>query len=381
MNTIILHTDVFTPAGIISDAILTAENGVITRIEPYHPAAPLPSGKVVDAAGLLASPGWIDIQINGAFGYDFTNQPDSIWETARLLPRFGITAFLPTIITSPLETHRRAIQVWKAGPPSGWQGAIPLGFHFEGPFLNPGKKGAHNPQYILPPDPQLIQEWHAENGLRLVTLAPELPGAHELIHELRRRGVVVSAGHSLATYEQAVAAFEAGISCATHLFNAMPALDHRAPGLVGALLTHPEIPAGLIADGIHTHPAFLQLAWTCKGTNGIILVTDAISALGMPPGEHQLGEWTIFVDEQSVRLKDGTLAGSILNPQTALQNMMSICGAPLEAILPTLTLNPARLLGLNNKGRLEVGCDADITLITRRGEVQATIVGGEVMST
>jgi N-acetylglucosamine-6-phosphate deacetylase len=378
MNTIILHADVITPRGVISDAILTAENGVITRLEPYHPSIPLPSGEVVDAAGLLASPGWIDIQINGAFGYDFTNQPDSIWETARLLPRLGITSFLPTIITSPLETHRRAIQTWKEGPPPGWRGATPLGFHFEGPFINPGKKGAHNPQYILSPDPQLIPEWRAENGLRLVTLAPELPGAHELIRELRGRGIVVSAGHSLATYEQATEAFEAGITCGTHLFNAMPTLDHRFPGLAGALLTHPEIPAGLIADGIHTHPAFLQLAWACKGPDSIILITDAISALGMPPGEHLLGETIIYVDGKCARLKDNTLAGSILTPQSALQNMIRICGASLEAILPTLTLNPARLLGLKKKGRLEIGCDADITLINPKGEVQATIVGGKL---
>lgn len=379
MNTLIIrHADCLTPNGILRDAVLVAEDGIITRLEPFDPNVSYPAGDILEADGLLVSPGWIDIQINGGFGLDFTQEPGSIWEFARHMPQYGVTAFLPTIITSPLEIPRRAIEVWKGGPPPGWQGAIPLGLHLEGPFLNPAKKGAHNPRYLRSPDLSLIPEWRLENGVRLVTLAPELPGAYEMIAELRRRGVVVSAGHSLATYEQALAAFQAGISCATHLYNAMPPLDHRAPGLAGALLTRAEIPAGLIADGIHSHPAMVQLAWMSKGAAGIILITDAMTALGMPPGEYRLADFTVYVDETSARLKDGGLAGSILTLPEAVQNVMKFCHVPLTDVLPSVTHTPARLLGLTQKGWLAEGCDADLTLLNAQGEVQATMIGGRI---
>jgi N-acetylglucosamine-6-phosphate deacetylase len=374
----ILHADILTPTGLLRDAILTAENGIIISVEPYRETTPLAAGHVLDGRGLLASPGWIDIQINGGFGFDFTFQPESIWEVASRLPRLGVSAFLPTIITSPLEVLRRAIKVFQAGPPPEWHGATSLGLHLEGPFLNPIKIGAHNPQHLLAPDIDLIPEWRVENGIRMVTLAPELPGALDLVHELRQRGIVVSAGHSLATYEQAIAAFEAGVSCATHLFNAMPPLEHRSPGLVGALLTRPTIPVGLIADGIHSHPALLQLTWMCKGAKSLILVTDAISALEMPTGEYQLGDQVIYVDSANVPSKEGMFAGSTLTLQVAVQNMMKFCNLRLEEILPTVTSTPAALLGLTNKGRLQAGCDADITLLNPKGEVKATIVAGEV---
>lgn len=380
MNTLIIrHADCFTSNGILPDAVLIADDGVITHIGPFDPNFSYPAGEILEAGGLLVSPGWIDIQINGGFGLDFTQEPESIWEFARHMPQYGVTAFLPTIITSPLEIPRRAIKAWKGGAPMRWQGAIPLGLHLEGPFLNPGKKGAHNPDYLRSPDLSLIPEWRAENGVRLVTLAPELPGAYEMIAELRHRGIVVSAGHSQATYEQAITAFQAGISCATHLYNAMPPLDHRSPGLVGALLTQPQIPAGLIADGIHSHPAMIQLAWKSKGAGGIILVTDAMTALGMPPGEYRLADTTVYVDETSARLANGGLAGSILTLPEAVQNVMKFCNVPLADVLPSVTHTPARLLGLSKKGWLATGCNADLTLLNPQGEVTATIIGGRIV--
>src|SRR6266498_1200125 len=306
--TSIIHAKAVTPTGVIPDALVCLENG-----------------KIIDAFGLIASPGWIDIQINGGFGLDFTDNPSAIWEVARQLPRYGTTSILPTIITSPLETVRSAMDVLKQGHPQGWVGAHPLGLHIEGPFLNPQKKGAHNPQYFQAPAISKVEGWSRENGIWLVTLAPELEGATELIQTLTARQVRVSAGHSMANYEQATNAFEQGVSCVTHLFNAMPSLLHRDPGLSGASLTHPSVVAGLIADGIHCHPAMLQLAWQSKGAGGIALVTDAMGAMGMAPGKYLFGGFEITVDQVSARLTDGTLAGSILTTDQALQNIMKWC--------------------------------------------------------
>lgn len=376
----LLHVDAFTPQGWVKDACISIAEGRITQILPYQKAQLSPEGQVIDCKGWIASPGWIELQINGAYGVDFAEEPHRIWEVATRLAEFGFTAFLPTIVTSPLSVFQQAMEVWKAGPPHGWKGAIPLGLHFEGPFLNPKKKGAHNPQFLQPPNPELVQEWERTNGVRLVTLAPELPGALELAQTLRERGIILAIGHSLATYEEAIAAFEQGFHYVTHLYNAMTPLEYRQPGLVGAILTHPEITVSLIADGIHVHPAMLRLAYQTRDPDHVVLVTDAMSALGMPPGQYPLGgKQEVFVDEHSARLSDGTLAGSILKPADALRNMMEYCGVSLEAILPCLTSTPARVLGLTNKGKLEVGADADLTLLDPQGDPAMTIVGGEVI--
>jgi N-acetylglucosamine-6-phosphate deacetylase len=251
--------------------------------------------------------------------------------------------------------------------------------HFEGPFLNLGKKGAHNPAYLRQPDLRLIDDWTVENGVRLVTLAPELPGALELIQELRSRGIVVSAGHTMASFEQAQAGFEAGVTCGTHLFNAMPALEHRAPGLTGALLAHPQMVVGLIADGIHVHPAMLKLAWQSKGSRGLALVTDAMAALGMPPGIYQLGDLDVTVDGSSAHLSDGTLAGCMLTQDAALRNMVEISGSVIADVIPSVSATPASVLNLQNKGVIRPGADADLTLVTPQGQVLMTIARGLIV--
>jgi N-acetylglucosamine-6-phosphate deacetylase len=246
--------------------------------------------------------------------------------------------------------------------------------------LNPKKKGAHNPLYLQQPDVGLVSDWDLANGVRLVTLAPELPGAFELAQSLRQRGITLSIGHSLATYEEALAAFQQGFRYVTHLYNAMTPLEYRSPGLVGAILTHPEITVSLIADGIHVHPALLKLAYQTRTAEQVVLVTDAMSALGMPPGRYPLGgKQEVSVDERSARLPDGTLAGSILKPAEALRTMMEACQVTLDEMLPCLTSTPARVIGLTNKGRLEVGADADVTLLDMQGKPVMTIVAGEIV--
>ena len=372
------HAEAVMPGGVMADSLVGILDGRIRVLQPFD-AQDVPAGaRVMDASGMLLSAGWLDLQFNGGFGCDFTDQPERLWEAAAGLPRYGVTGFLPTIITASLEVYERALGVLRSGPPAGWHGAIPLGYHFEGPFLNPAKKGAHNPAHMRLPSPEAVSGWSVENGVRLVTLAPELPGALDVIRILSERGVLVSAGHSLANYEQALAGFAAGVRCGTHLFNAMPPLGHRDPGLAGALLTRTGIAAGLIPDGMHVHPAMAALAWRCKGPQGLCLVTDAMAALGMPPGVYRLGDYEVTVDERTARLPDGTLAGSILTLDAALRGLVQYTGCTLVEALPTVTVTPARLLGLAHKGCLEIGADADLVLLTPQGEVVKTWVEGEM---
>lgn len=379
---IIQHAEIMSPEArsIISDGSVLIVNGQIQAIGLDRDLHAPASAQCLDAEGRFLLPGFIDLQLNGAFGADFTDDPDTIWKAGEGLPQYGVTAFLPTVITSPLETARAAQAVLKK-PPSGYRGAVPLGLHLEGPFLNPNKKGAHNQRHLRPPDLESIAGWSPGEGVRLVTLAPELPGAEAVIRELKRRGVVVSAGHTTASFEQAQIAFQQGVSCGTHLYNAMPTLEHRNPGLTGALLVTPGIAAGLIVDGLHAHPGMVDLTWRIKGPGDLILVTDAMAALGMPPGRYMLGDFEVIVDGASARLADGTLAGSILTMDTALRNLLAYTGCNLEQALPTLTSNPARLLALPERGKIAPGYVADLVLMDADLTVAACYVSGQCVYT
>jgi N-acetylglucosamine-6-phosphate deacetylase len=374
------NATILTPDQRLENGALLADGPHIVQVGDVERVTPPPTAQKIDATGLLLVPGFIDLQINGAFGRDFTAAPTSIWAVAAGLPRYGVTAFLPTIVTSPPETSFTAQQVLAQGAPAGQNGALPLGLHLEGPFLNPDKKGAHNPAYLRLPDPGVITDWSPEQGVRLVTLAPELPGALEIVAALVTRGVVVSAGHSLASYAQARAAFKAGVTYGTHLFNTMPPLRHREPGLIGALLEEPRARVGLIPDGIHVHPAVVSLVWKATGPERLTLVSDAIAAMGMPPGRYQIGNLQVVVDETTSRLVDGTLAGSILTLDAALRNLITFTGCTLEAALATITTTPAALLGLSHRrGRLVPGLAADMALLTLDLRVSKTIIRGRVI--
>ena len=369
---------VYSPQQRIENAAVLVSGG---RIAAVGDVACPPDALAIDADGLLLVPGFIDLQFNGGFGHDFTADPTTIWQVAEGLPRWGVTAFLPTIITSPLERIGAAQQV-VLQQPAGFRGAIPLGLHVEGPFLNPQKKGAHNPAYLRNPSLDAVVGWSPQTGVRLVTLAPELPGALPVIEGLVDRGVLVSCGHSTATYDEAAAAFDAGARYGTHLFNAMPALHHREPALPGALLTDPRPMVGLIADGIHTHPAVVSLVWQALGPERLNLVTDAMAALGMGPGTHLLGDFDVIVDDSSARLADGTLAGSILAMDQAVRNLIRFTGCSLPESLATVTTTPARALGLDGeRGQIAPGYVADLVLLTPDLEVRGTVVGGELVYT
>ena len=330
----------------------------------------------------MLAPGFVELQLNGAFGHDFTDDPATIWQVGERITRYGVTSFLPTIITSPLEQVAAGRKVVTDGRPAGYRGAVPLGLHVEGPFLNPKRKGAHNANYLRLPSLDAVADWSSATGVRLVTLAPELPGALDVIRALTARGVAVSIGHSDATFDQAVAGFDAGARYGTHLFNAQSSLGHRDPGVPGALLSDDRITVGFIADGVHTHRAIIKIVYKVLGPSRMSLVTDAMAALGMAPGAHKLGDYDVIVDATSARLPDGVLAGSILALDQALRNVIEITGCGLSDALAMMTSTPARLLGLDGAlGRIAPGCAADLVLLSPDLRVRQTIVGGEVVFT
>lgn len=358
------------PNGEIQPRTVRLEGAIIAEIrDGLDPTADLTT------TGYLA-PGLLDLQLNGAWGADFTTDGTTVAAVAQQLPQTGVTGFLPTVITSPFGEYAHRLEEIAAA--SGGPGAHVLGVHLEGPYLNPRRKGAHNPALLRPITLAEVTAWAEHPLVRLVTLAPELANAPAMIEQLAARGIVVSAGHSDATYAEALAGFAAGIQWGTHLFNAMRDFNHREPGLTGALLTT-AIQTGVIADGVHVHPAALRLAFHAKGAEQLTLVTDAMAAMGMPAGRYHLSDRTVLVDERAARLEDGTLAGSILMLDQAVRNMVTWTGCSVGTAWQMASANPARLLGLTQKGRIATGCDADLVLLDSDLQVSHTLVGGQLL--
>jgi len=359
--------------GRLEPGALIIDGGHIAALVPESQlaSAPLP-GPVL--ATNIVSPGLIDLQINGGFGFEVGDDLASLRGLCAALPATGVTAFLPTLVTRTPDDYRRARRAFSD---LGYApGARALGLHLEGPFLSSARSGAHRRELIMDPDQALVDELVSGGDVRLMTLAPERPGALALIGRLREHGIVVSLGHTDATFDQFVAGIDAGATMTTHLFSAMSPFHHRAPGAVGAALTDERLVAGLIADGVHAHYAALNLALRAKGPDGIALITDAVAAAGRGPGTYALAGDTIVSDGAAARLSDGTLAGSTLTMDRAVRTMLTFTGARLEDALTMATQTPARLLGLPRLGRLAVGCDADLVLWDNALEVAQTIVQG-----
>jgi N-acetylglucosamine-6-phosphate deacetylase len=333
----------------------------------------------LDATGLLVAPGLIDLQVNGAAGVDLTATPERLWEVAAALPRHGVTSFLPTVVTTGPGTRRRALETLAAGRPADVRpGADPLGLHIEGPMLAPGRCGAHDPALLRLPGEALIAGWSAAAGVAMVTLAPELPGALDVIRTLTARGVVVSLGHTAATLAQMEAAVAAGARAVTHLYNAMPGLGHREPGPVGAVLGGDTLVAGGIVDGHHIHPRTVAATWRAIGPERFWAVSDTTAALDQPPGRGRLGGKTVLIGDGTVRLADApdTLAGSAVGLDDCVRLLARFTGAPPALALAAATAVPARLVGRPDLGTLRVGAVADIALFTPGLETVATIAGG-----
>lgn len=372
------HATLLTPTERLDDAALLIQDERIVKIGKSDSLTGPLEARQIDAQGKILAPGFMDAQLNGAFGDDFTANPETIWRVAEKLPRYGVTGFLPTIITCPLEKIDAARHVLKQRPPD-FRGAEPLGLHVEGPFLNPQKKGAHNPAYLREPNLDATRDWTRENGIWLVTLAPELPNALALVEELATQGVVVSMGHTMATLDEANAGYSAGIRYATHLPNAMPPLEPRAPNAAGAVLANPEWIAGVIPDGIHLDPAFVKLIWLAKKTR-VNLVTDAMAALGMSPGKYRLHDFDCIVSDRDARLHNGTLAGSILPLDQAVRNFIKYTNCSLSEALQTVTTTPAELMNIQNeRGQIQEGMIADLVMLDDSLNVKMTIARGEIV--
>ncbi|TLM87804.1 MAG: N-acetylglucosamine-6-phosphate deacetylase, partial [Actinobacteria bacterium] len=295
--------------------------------------------------------------------------------------RGGTTAFLGTTVSADRSRLKNALQIAaqyrRRRDPAG---AKMLGVHLEGPYLNPEKKGAHDPDKLKLPDLGELQGLLAGTGdlVRMVTLAPEMPGSFELIAFLARSGVKAALGHSAAGNDILVGARAAGLSHGTHMFNAMGEFRHREPGTVGYLLQMPEITADVIADGVHVHPAAINMLVTLKGMDKVALITDAIRAAGLPDGCYELGGREVYVRAGEARLADGTLAGSTLTMNRAVGYMVRAVGATMEQAVQMASLNPARVLGIDDLyGRLETGFMASITVLDRDFGVIAIFVEGE----
>ena len=347
------------------------------RLEVVGAGIPADADRVYPEGTLV--PGFVDLQVNGGAGVDLLDCDEGgVERVSRYLAATGTTAFLATLISAPLQQVRRAVETLRRARP---QGAEILGVHIEGPAINPSRAGAHDRQSLRAPDDPEVQQMLADAfpNLRLVTLAPELPGAGDLITWLTGRGVVVSLGHTDATYQQAGEAFRRGARMVTHLFNGMRGLHHREPGVVGAAFDDPQCICGLIADGIHVHPAVVRLAFSALGPERVALVTDATGGAGMSPGEYLLAGRPVRVAEgDAPRLPDGGLAGSVLRMDDALRNLIA-WGIPLGAAVHSAAVAPARVLGLRDRGAVAEGMRADLTVLGEDGRAVLTVVAGRVV--
>jgi N-acetylglucosamine-6-phosphate deacetylase len=365
------------PDGPLDHAVVAVEGGRIRAVGRRSDADLPAGGREIDGRGGIIAAGLIDLQLNGGFGADFTDQPEAIWRVGAQLPRFGVTAFVPTIVSSGRSSIDRA-RAALAAPPAGYRGATPLGLHLEGPYLNPAAAGAHDASQLRLPDASEAAGWTVSSGVRMVTLAPELPGALEVANQLAAAGVLVAAGHSAATYEQGLAAIDAGVRYATHIFNAMPAIDRRSPGLAAALLEDERVCIGLIPDGIHLQPAIVRLVHRLVGDGRLSAVTDATAALGMADGSYSLAGRQVELYGGRVSGPRGELAGSALAADEALRRLATMIGCTPSAAIAALTSVPARLLGMApSRGVLSAGSRADLVVMSADHHVAATFVGGE----
>ena len=384
MAKVITAAHLVTPVDWIEEPVVVVDDGCIIALQSRNDAE-IPAGQLLNFPDLILAPGFIDIHIHGSAGRDAMEADETALSQIELhLVQHGVTAYLPTTVTAPHERILGALDglgksIATANKNQGR--AVPLGIHLEGPFISHVKRGVHPQQDLLPPSPQAFDRfWQASAGnIRMMTIAPELPGAAETIRYARSLGVHSSLGHSNATYQEAQSGISAGANHATHTFNAMRALDHRDPGILGAVLENDELTADIIADGIHVHPSVLGLFLRVKGADRAILITDAISATGMPDGIYSLGGLEVQVSNGRCEYQ-GKLAGSVLTLDRAIRNVMTFAGWQLQQAVMLATLNPAQLLGISEqRGLLAPGRRADLVVLTPEGEVVHTIIGGEIV--
>ncbi len=352
--------------------ILTVENGTITELGGAE------KGDALDFGDNLIVPGFIDVHTHGAMSKDTMDATDeAMLVMKKHMADHGVTSFLPTTVTMPTDALCASVCAAKRNEKGN--GANIIGVHLEGPYFSPKVAGAQNPAYLRTATKEDIDTiLDAVPGfVRIMSLAPEMPGAYEGIAHLKERGVVAAMGHTAADYETAMRAIGAGVTEATHLFNCMTALTHRAPGVVGAALEHPAVYAELICDGVHVSPAAAKIAMRAKGYDKMILISDSMRAAGMPDGDYELGGKRVIVKGGTARTEEGALAGSTSNVLDCFRNVVK-WGVSIPDAVHMASTNPAHSIGAEKKGKIAVGMDADLIVLNPQLELVATIIGGEI---
>ena len=382
MKTVVTAEKLWDGAQSHDNPLVVIEDGNITSIATRKSAAEPTDARVLDFPGATLAPAFFDVHIHGAAGHDVMEAtPPALDAVSRFLAARGTGTYLATTVTAPLDATLRSLAALAQiiSKPAVPGRARPLGIHLEGPFLSHKKRGVQPAEHLLAPDIGTFDRMYdaAEGHARLMTIAPELPGAAALAEHATKRGVRVSVGHSNATAAETLAAIEAGAVGATHTFNAMRALDHREPGILGIVLTSDQLYSELICDGVHTTPEIVRLWWKAKGPERAILVTDAMSAAGMPDGEYQLGGFAVQVDNGRAMAR-GVLAGSVLTLDRALKNFVAFTGASVNQGLRLLTANPAAMTGFREQtGSLDVGQRADLVAVDAAGKLLGSLIGGQ----
>jgi N-acetylglucosamine-6-phosphate deacetylase len=374
-----------TPTDAVEHPLVLVEQGQLVEITARS-SRQLPAGvSLIDFGDAVIAPGYVDLHIHGSAGYDVMDDSvEALPAIERLIARHGVTSYFPTTVSAPMDATLRAlerlataIEKCKREGADSEHRALPLGIHLEGPFISHVRRGAHPLENLLAPTLALFERfWQAARGrIRMMTIAPELEGALEVIAEAARRGVCVSLGHSDADFAATERGIAAGARHATHTFNAMRPLDHRSPGILGAVLTDRRVSADIIADGVHLDPAIVKLFAKAKGAEQTVIITDAISATGMPDGRYRLGTFEVEVRDGKC-MTNGTLAGSVLTMDRAVQNLSRFAEWDLPLAVAAASRNPVRVARIANKGVLAVGGDADFVVLSSAGEVLRTFVGG-----
>ena len=392
MKTVFAARSLYTPLQEIQNPLVFAEDGMITDLASRSTREIPANTALIDFADAVITPGFVDIHMHGGAGLDVMQASEAeMPHLDRFLAQHGVTGYFPTTVAAPidvtcaaLERIANAIEAGESaangnGSSDNTLQARPLGIHLEGPFLSHARRGVHAPENLALPTVALFERlWQAARGhVRMLTIAPELPGAPEVIAEAARRKVLVSIGHSDADLNAAQAGVRAGARHATHTFNAMRPLDHREPGILAEVLTDAQVSADIIVDGIHVAPSVVRLFLKAKGIEGSVLITDATAASGMPEGRYQLG--TMMVDvKNGMCTIDGKLAGSVLTMDRAVRNVMEFGSWSLRHAVRAATLNPARAAGLaDHYGALAPGSEASFVVLSLAGDVRKTIVRGK----
>lgn len=374
-----------TPLKEIPDCVVVIEDRRIAAVGRRDTIHVPPQAREIRAPGMTIVPGFVDVHIHGAGGHDVMEaDPAALHTVARTAARFGTTSLVATTVTAALDRTCRSLEGIarfiraQSSPSSADTQAEIIGIHFEGPFISHARRGVHPEEWIAVPSVELLRRMlgAAAGCGKILTLAPELPGALDLVDAARAEGLVVALGHTDATYNETHAAIQRGARHAVHVFNAMRPFSHRETGVLGAVLTSPDVTTELIADGVHVDPAAMRLLFAAKGTPRVILVSDATSAAGMPDGTYRLGTFEVTVSGGVCRNVHGRLAGSTLTLDRALRNVVAL-GVPLADAVRMLTLNPATLLGLElTKGVLVPGADADLVLLNSDLHVAGVMTRG-----